>query len=411
MEVKSWPDATGSSTFWVKVRKVSDLNWDVNLPWKTRDMTVGIYVMGQVGNNAQLIARRVLYAQYKVTLGTTTSSDLFKYGLLSGGTMNFGGSAMVYGGDKRSSGAIDFGSQYRLAELSTLPDSDYTYKVYTDHGITGNKNVIDDASQYVAKPGGDFVFPAIDLTHYRTMADDFKGGTGFYSAAIPPDPTKASGDPANPSIIYPDTSNTTVQQLIVADLGAVGTSSTFAQVTTFNDHVTNRTGGIPSVPLGWKSVSDTVYNQIVTNLSCATYYIKQSDQIAGGSAKGTVVFDCPAGGGVTFTGGTLNTEGNYGLALLVNGDLTINGNTIIYGGVYATGKIQKMNGDFKVYGSIATQGAMDNVQGNFTVYYHKISGISPIYTTSGVIAAVEPLNADQNGSWREKDLDAFTNAP
>jgi hypothetical protein len=312
--------------------------------------------------------------------------------------MNLGGNSKVYGGNVRANGIVDVGSKHRLYEADGSADGDYTYKVYTDYGITGNGQGLKDSNKWVVQPGKDFEFPAISMTYYRNLADDFKKGTGFYSGA---------GDPANPSVVYPNTSNGIAQGLIQADLGAPGTPSTFAQVTAFYDHVMNRTAG-------WGAVLDSIYNPIKDNLARATYYINQSTTITGGTASGTVVFDCPSGGGVTFHGGTLYA--GSGLALLVNGDLFIgNGNTEIWGGVYATGKIQQMNGSFTVHGAIATQGAMDKVSGNLSVYYSPVSGVPTVVgevpgsTVNGTIEAVEPVN-DQDGTWREKDYDAFTNA-
>lgn len=402
--VKPWPDDT--STFQIKIKKLGGSVWNGSSAWENQAVTVGVYALGQVYTNgaraaSQLIAQRVLYAQYNITfsLKTTTVqtySGLFDYGLLSGGQMNLGGNSKIYGGNVRANGVVDVGSKHRLYDADGSADSDYTYKVYTDYGITGNGQGTRNSSQWVVQPGKDFSFPAISTAYYRELADDFKQGIGFYGG---------SGDPANPGVTYPDTS--TVKGLITADLGAAGVPSTFDQVTTFYNHVMNRTNG-------WQSVPDVIYNQIKSNLPRATYYIDQSTTIAGGTASGTIVFDCPLGGGVTFHGGTLNA-GN-GLALLVNGDIFIgNGNTEIWGGIYATGKIQQMNGSFTVHGAIATQGAMDKVNGNLSIYYSPISGVPTVVgevpgnAVNGTVETVE-LSKDANGDWREKDLNAFTNA-
>lgn len=388
--VKPWPDA--ASTFQVKIKKLAGPQWDGSSAWENQMVKVGVYSSGEVYVNgtrssSQLVARRVLYAEYNVVFNLKTStiktySGLFDYGLLSGGAMNLGGNSQITDGSIRANGIVDVGSKQRL-------DGNPAHVIYTDHGVTGKK--INDP---VVKPGGDFQFPAISMAYYRGLADDFKNGAGFYSG---------TGDPTNPSVVYPNTSSVTT--LIQADLGPAGTASTWDQVMALYTHLQSRSNG-------WASVSDSVYNQVWNNLARATYYINQSTTITGGTASGTVVFDCPSGGGVSFHGGTLNA--GTGLAVLVNGDLFIgNGNTTIYGGVYATGKIQQMNGSFTVYGSVATQGAMDKVNGDLTVHYVPVSGIPTVIgevpgnTVNGQIESVNPVSS---GSWSEKDLNAFTNA-
>lgn len=420
--VKVWPDST--STFQVKIKKLDGAT--VNTSSSSSQLAtirVGVYVMGEVYTNGTravsgLMARRVLYAEYNVTFNMTptiehTFNGLFDYGLLSGGAMNFTGDAVVYGGSIRANEPIDVGNKQRLFNSDGSANSGYVYKAYTS-AITGGVQGTANSSSWVDPSKGTFNFPTISMDFYEGLANNFKGGGGFYSASADPNNPNGSGDPANPTIMYPNTSNTMVQQLIVADLGAVGTPSTFAQVMTFYNHLMNRTGGIPSVPLGWQSVPNAVYNQIKSNLPRATYYINGSTGIGNGTASGTVVFDCPPGGGITFNGGELDTAG--GLALLVNGDLFINGNTTVYGGIYATGKIQQFNGSFVVYGSVATKGTMDKLAGSLDVHYVLVSGIPavvgdvPGIGVNGIIQTVEPFKDPTNGNWdwSEKDLNAFT---
>jgi hypothetical protein len=114
-------------------------------------------------------------------------------------------------------------------------------------------------------------------------------------------------------------------------------------------------------------------------------------------------------GDLTLNNGTLGSP-EKPVAIFVDGDLTLKGNVIIWGEVYAKSADFSV-GTNKIMGSLVSEGAV-NMKGNAAVYYNP--GLRPDPNTvdpSGLVATASARDSTVRiGSWRELSLPA-TQAP
>lgn len=394
-------DGSWSSEYSVKVVKDSVARWDGSSSWLNQVVRLKIYssawVYAQASSShdqATAAARRVVYSVYDVEFNldvdvTETRSDLFNYGILSGGQINLGGSGGIAAGNIRSLTGIDVGSQERLylgidSKGKLIPDSSYVYKAISPDIPTGNPGALKNLSSWYQKPTDSLSIPTfLDLDYYRDMALAFKTGLPPY-------------DDPDPNSEYPNTNSDLIRGVVQTYLGS-GASSTPAQIEAFYEHL--------AADHSWELASPN----LMKNLAKAVYFIEGDGKFTnkgGSTIAGTVVMN----GNLDMEGGTINA-GSGGLALLVQGNIEVGtgGGTVI-GAIFVTGSLTTLNGNFFVQGSIAVAETVNKGTGDFTVEYVYSPGLPPVIVRvpgEGVNGTITSVGYPASGGsstttpWRE----------
>lgn len=87
------------------------------------------------------------------------------------------------------------------------------------------------------------------------------------------------------------------------------------------------------------------------------------------SRTGSAVVGCQGYFPIIYANSSLAVNGGRGQGvLLVDGDLSVNGNFDFYGLIVVKGNLNKSNGNFNLYGAMMVMGTSD-VQGNASLYY------------------------------------------
>jgi len=189
-------------TYHTKIKRLSgsgsyDTTWDPkdnnppNDNYDARDIPVQIYSLGTVysdSTKAEVLARRIVTTECSVVYSkdSTTSegsSEVFNYGLFSGGDISFGGGAQEVDGDIYAGGNIDLGAS--PAKVRVNGGTAYAAGQVMNKGqATGGK----------VSGADEIPFPELDVDYYKDLAHKFKTGDAPYNGSIvniydPDDPT------------------------------------------------------------------------------------------------------------------------------------------------------------------------------------------------------------------------------
>ncbi|PMP66980.1 MAG: hypothetical protein C0189_04035 [Caldisericum exile] len=376
-----------------KIKRLSkgDVNgWDPDTGLDgDKTIFIGIYALGMVKQNGQIVSQSAVYTEMAVTYHKKTipatqvmpNSAVFNYGIFSGSDIAFNGNAQEVAGNVFANGNIDLGPAKGKIRIAYDP----TYgggTAYAVGQITG-KGV----AQVGAKPGQNPIeFPMLNTDYYKAFALAFKTGQKPYDGSV-------SG--------FPNTTDPIVKSIIVSYLGSTY-NSTINQIAAFYNDLSNKSGLFAGLDVAkWQQLKSYAKNIV---------YFVEGDVHINGNVKlqGTIVIN-----GNLIINGNSTVDNDGALAMLVNGNVELaNGNALLKGIFYTTGSFTG-GGTFDLYGALVSKGAV-NLNGTYNVYYRPVdmSNLS-IVGTPGSSGSVQNIitSAEQSGNaWRKISIDDFINA-
>lgn len=422
-EAYSDPTDVPYVTYHIKIKRLSgdyDGTWDPDTSgdYDARDIPVQVYSLGTVyrdSTKAEVLARRIVTTECSVVYNkesdtdSESSSEVFNYGLFSGGDITFSGGAQEVDGDIYAGGNIDLGPS--PSKVRVNGGTAHAVGQITGSGQTTNP----DGSSSDHDSGADEIpFPQLDVDYYKDLAYKFKTGDAPYNGTI-----VNIYDPDDPGTIiatytYPDISgedNAIVRAVIQSYLGSDDTGNTVDEIQTFYSDLMAAAGTEDGSGSGFNALNPLQVSDLQTNAKSIVYYVNP----APGDGTGTAIingnFECQ---GTIVINGDLSINGGAeivddgGLAIFVNGDIIrSNGNATLNGLFYATGGITG-NGTFVCNGSIVTQDPI-NLNGNYTVNYDGPVGDMPNLTTITTVTGNGISHAEQSpSSWEEISYEEFS---
>lgn len=374
-------------------------------------LNVYLYTLGTVENraNSNVLARKAIETSfvinYKVVPTSTPgewvpgkASPVGDYALFSGADINFKGGAQTVSGDIHAVGTIDLGTSKSQVRVGGGGNAEAEVNIQGNGIVTGKPITPPDVTK--------ITFPVLNIDNYSQLADSFRAGLPPYDGI----PIK---DEEGNTLVFANTSDPVVRQIIQSYLGAPGTSSPIDGINNFYNDLKNGTGALAPHPGG---LTATELTNLQTYMGSIVYYVKGPASInANFACAGTLVID----GNLSINGNaTVGDPSNPGgSAILVKGDITkSNGTANLYGLFYSTGSVNLGNGTFYCEGSIISDGSM-NLVGNYNVKYVPLTwnpniGIGAGYYTPDIPGETYySINSAADGttsySWKEISYEAF----
>jgi len=438
-------------TYEVKIKKVSGDSFDPNYDRDTLENTLEIYSLGTVYDKegGNVIARKAIKTGCLVTFkvnpatgGTSNPNPVdLKYGIVSGGNMNFiGNSNRVFHGDIYAGGMIDKnsnndnsnivldGSAYASGSIDPgiVPDADPPKKY---EGVPSPSNTIDKIIAELSK-------------YNKSLADAFIAG------AYPFDGTETANG-------YPNTNRSSLSGTDQAIINSIfvnylGDNTNFSKVSSFYNDLesgkiyTNYQSGLSSTGQAFlQNLANPAYK---SNIVC--YYkgdVDKKDLPDNIKLGGVLIID----GDLSITSSITINPGDPNhvppippnpLLIRVTGDVDLAGNATLYGNIFASGEDanQKVgvgdftlngflvtprdinvNGTFSCNGSLLTKGSI-NLKGTTNITYADtgLGSITVSITPPTPPAPAELVNVnDANAAptetnkapWKEISYDEFQN--
>jgi len=390
-------------TYHIKIKRLSggyEGIWNPSTTtedYDARNIPVQVYSLGTVysdSTKAGILARRVITTEcniafYKESETTyESSSEVFEYGLFSGGDIIFGGGAQEANGDIYAGGYIDLGPSPSKVRVNGGEAR--------AHGeIKGRGQATDGISpEYPEIP-----FPELNVDYYKDLAHKFKTG------AAPYDGVPVYDDNTPPNVIpYANLSDPLVLAVVQSYLDSDDTGNTVDEIQAFYADLKNYSGSILTLNVAQRDALWAHANSIV-------YFINPTPGDGTGTAIINAHFECQ---GTIVINGDLRINANAeiandgGLAILVNGDIIrANGTASLSGLFYATGSMSG-NGTFDCNGSIVTRGPID-LGGDFTVNYVPITNMPNLDIEGDTTIVTNGINAAEQSpsSWEEISYEEF----
>ena len=396
-------------TYYIKIKRLSggyEGIWDPDTSgdYDARDIPVQIYSLGTVysdSTKAEVLARRIVTTECNITFykeSETTyegSSEVFEYGLFSGGDISFGGGAQEVDGNIYAGGNIDLGASPSKVRV----DGGTAHAVGQ---ITGSGQTIDSEGNPSDHNSGadEITFPDLDVDYYKDLAYKFKTGQAPY------DGVPVYDDDTPPNVIpYANLSDPLVLAIVQSYLGSSDTGNTVDEIQTFYADLRDYSGAILTLNVAQRNALLDYANSIV-------YFINPTPGDGTGTAIINAHFECQ---GTIVINGDLRINANAeiindgGLAILVDGDIIrANGTATLNGLFYTTGNMTG-NGTFDCNGSIVTRGPID-LGGNFTVNYVPITNMPNLDIEGGTTEGTNGIDtAEQSpSSWKEISYEEFS---
>lgn len=391
------------STYWVKIKRLptGDQNvWDPDTVVDgEKHIYVRVYSLGTIydgPSKSKVIARSAIKTEYGITYvkknqyTPTNQNQAFSYAVFSGSDIEFGGNSKAIDGSIYSGGIVDLGSS--PSKVRVQNGNLESVGGWVGKGqVTGSKAQVQDKG-----------FPQLNLAYYKDLADRFKTGQYPYNGTV-------SG--------FPNTTNPTLQAIIQSYLGSPGTSSTVDGIQKFYNDLKNGTG----LFLG---VNPTTLSNLRDNIKAVVYYLDADSPLNGGNGNGKIDigeqikinanFNCQGAiviNGDLFINGNANVTNEGGLAILVNGDIIkSNGNGNLTGLFYATGGITFGTGSFSITGSIVTKEKV-TVSGDYTITFSPITNMPNLDITGEAFTVKNSIKEVQESksAWEQVSFNEFTN--
>jgi len=335
---------------------------------------IGVYVVGKVKQNGNIVAQKVVYTEmlvkyHKKTIDLSTippKSAVFNYGVFSGQDIAFSGNAQEVAGNIFADGNIDMGSANKTRVKNGA--------AYAHGGITGNGK-----ADYGIYQGQDPIeFPMLNIDYYKALAEAFKTGQKPYDGSV---------------LGYPNTNDPYVQSVIASYLGT-GVSSTINQIANFYQYIS--------------TTADPRLQDLKINAKNIVYYVEGDTHINSNvKLQGTIVIN-----GNLDMNGCSELDNDGALALLVNGNVDHGNGTATLNGIFYTTGSFTGNGSFTCNGAIVSHNKID-LNGTFTINYTPVDMgnlvIEPSPGEEGSENVVDICEQSPN-AWREISIDDFNNA-
>ncbi len=391
------------STYWVKIKRLPKGDQDVWDPDTggegEKHIYVAAYALGTIYDSSaksKVMARSAIKTEFGITYAKknqynpTNQNEAFNYAVFSGNDIKFGGNSKAIDGSIYSGGIVDLGSS--PSKVRVQNGNLESVGGWVGKGqVTGSKTQVQDKG-----------FPELNLEYYKQLANRFKTGRYPYNGTV-------SG--------FPNTTNPILQSIIQSYLGAQDVSSTVNGIQNFYTDLMNGTGLFLTLdPITLSNLRD--------NIKAAVYYLDADSPLNGGNGNGIIDsgeqikinanFNCQGAiviNGDLFINGNANVTNEGGLAILVNGDIIkSNGNGNLSGLFYATGGMEFGTGSFSITGSIVTK-EMITVSGDYTITFQPITNMPNLDITGESFTVKNSIKEVQesHSAWEQVSFDEFNN--